>query len=587
MEHLGGNIGRGPSLWKHKDAISLLSITSMMVPENGASRTSRDDYVMTMDALKKWTEDTYDALSPFCSGSYANYAYSDMEDWEDKYYGNKAYETLVKIKSRLENSEIFNGAQRVRTEKDQNKRHGDGTEAMHRLETSGFRLARNDLKSERSDLCPDWLLNTAIPITPSEISISQFSDPDQIGSLPRIRDEGRIDQVQGKNVVLTGGTNGIGFSIALHLLRLGANVIATSQSSATCNERMAAISQIFSRFNPSQVGTFTCFAVAFDDVTSVKKLTTAIVTHFGFESGKVDILILNAVHNGSAGWSRNMAGVSKAVSVTHLGQFFLTMLLLQNNRLNLQSGRVVIQSSGSAFNMEEKDLIDLAIQRPGDPNSANGQVHTDVDEDGSLFQDVGIRTYSTTKAMNVAFALELARRLRSVEKYEKMRVFLALPPGTALTNLTSDYMNNPVYREEVLELENSDFLSPAEAALSCVYASVASLDILDYPPITHFVATEDFATLSEDEKLGIGTSERRLTWEYQKQPAVSNYVLGCQVGAIAARFRGIDWLRTNTTCNLWNWSVEMVNDATNGALMVRPGSGPLGDLFIEDCQVMV
>ena len=557
-----------------------------MVPEKKRKKTSNDDYVMTMDALKKWTEDTYRSLSPFCTGSYVNYAYSGMEDWEDKYYGKEAYKTLVKIKSRLKNSEIFNSAQRVGVKKAENERHGDSNNAVHRLETSGFRLTRNDLKSDRSDLCPDWLLNTAIPITPSEISISQFSDPDLDGSLPRISDEGRIDQVQGKNVVLTGGTNGIGFSVALHLLRLGANVIATSQSSDTCNERVAAITQIFSRFNPLQVGTFTCFAVALDDVKSVKKLTAAISAHFGFQSGKVDILILNAVHNGSAGWSSNMAGVSKAVSVTHLGQFFLTMLLLQNNRLNLQSGRIVIQSSGSAFNVEEKDLIDLAIQRPGDSNSANGQVHTDPDGDGSLFQDAGIRTYSTTKAMNVAFALELARRLRSVEKYEKMRVFLTLPPGTALTNLTSDYMNNPVYRQEILELDNSVFLSPAEAALSCVYASVASLDILDYPPITHFVATEDFASLSEDEKLGIGVSERKLRWEYHKQPAVSNYVLGCQVGAIAARFRGIDWMRTNTTCNLWNWSVEIVNDAAKGALAVRPGSGPLGDLFIEDCQIM-
>ena len=94
IEHLGGAMMNTPSLWKHRDAKVLISIEGgLLMPP---ARRETHHPVKLIDSLKRWLETVYSSLSPYFSGSYANYAYPEMQSWEEKYYGMDAYNKLVK-----------------------------------------------------------------------------------------------------------------------------------------------------------------------------------------------------------------------------------------------------------------------------------------------------------------------------------------------------------------------------------------------------------------------------------------------------------------------------------------------------------
>lgn len=578
FEHLGGAMAESKAAWNPGHSIGMVSLIAIM--QSVASKSDVDDAIMVDDILKRWMERSYASLDHLWRGAYVGYANPDAEDWKEKYYGDKKYDRLVEIKSRIKGTEIFDSPQRIEIytsiEPIQNGPLIDSY-------SENYRLARSKLQSKRSDLCPDWLLETAVSVSPA-----------QIFPLPKHSSEGNasvsflesmsFSTIRNKTVVITGGTRGIGFAAVLHLMRLGANVIATSQTTSKCQEISAKVYVALFRFSSKEIGTFTCMAVAFDDIQSIDQLVASLKSHLQSQSTQIDVLILNAAHSGP-GWAQNMNGISKSIAVNHLGQFYLTLLTIQNKMICLKSGRILVQSSSAAHFVEEKDLIDLTVQRQGDLEDTEGMIRIDERNPSAAEDDPSLRTYCATKAMNVAFALELARRLRSTKTHEGLRVFLTLPAGTVKSDLMMDFLSQSSFRSEMLKRQDWAILSPAEGALSCVYGAVASLDILDYPPLSRYVTEEDFANPTKEEMLGLARPDRRLSWEYQKrQQSIGNYVLGCQVGSIGARFRNIQWLRTNTTCNLWNWSVEVLNDATSGGLHVLPGQGPLGDFYVGDCQ---
>jgi NAD(P)-dependent dehydrogenase (short-subunit alcohol dehydrogenase family) len=233
--------------------------------------------------------------------------------------------------------------------------------------------------------------------------------------------------MEGKIVLVTGGTSGIGLYTALELARLGARVIIIGRDSVKCIDTVHWIKAQTS--NP-----YVEFLVA--DLASQVQLWEA-AEQFRARYDHLDVLVNNA---GGFFLRRKLSpdGIEMTFALNHLAYFLLTNLLIDLLRES-PSARVINVSSGAHYN-EHLDFDDLQLSRFYNP----------------------IQAYGRSKLSNVLFTYELARRLNGTHITAN-----AVTPGMVATEIWKKVNRwlGPVLSYYIQQVG----LTPLEGAQTSIY----------------------------------------------------------------------------------------------------------------------
>ncbi len=224
----------------------------------------------------------------------------------------------------------------------------------------------------------------------------------------------------GVNILVTGGTGGIGRELVRALAETGADVIVGARDQARAGAALAGLgAKVRARVRVQPL-----------DLASVASVR-ALVAWAGSEVRQLDALV-----NAAAVWPRqrrtSVDGFDLTFAVNHVAHHALTVGLLPALR-RARAGRVVTVSSG--LHARGRLAWDDLMQTAGGYN--------------------GTRAYEQSKLANVMFALALARRAgRSITSN-------AIHPGVVRTELTRDY-------PEIFRDTPARSLSTARAAAGCI-----------------------------------------------------------------------------------------------------------------------
>ncbi|XP_037037545.1 retinol dehydrogenase 14-like [Bradysia coprophila] len=190
-----------------------------------------------------------------------------------------------------------------------------------------------------------------------------------------LNDEIRID---GKVVIVTGGTSGLGLETAHNLASRGGRIYLASRGEKRGKEAAEAIRR------STGYGNVQFMQLDLGSLRSVRKFSET----FRKEETRLDILINNA--GLASHYNTTEDGFELNMGVNHLGHFLLTNLLLDLLKASVPSRIIVVSSIAHWIGIIERDNLNSEIYFPGI-----------------------IRAYSNSKLANVLFAHELARRLEN------------------------------------------------------------------------------------------------------------------------------------------------------------------------------
>ena len=178
--------------------------------------------------------------------------------------------------------------------------------------------------------------------------------------------------MQGKTIVITGATSGIGEVAAIRLARQGARIVFTARDRSRADDTLAKLKQA----NPGA-----------DHAAHMADLSTlAEMKRVGAELAReprIDVLVNNA----GALFNRRQEtedGLEMTFALNHMAYFVITNILLPK----LQPGARIVSVASGAHRSAKLDFNDLQSCR--------------------RFQ--GFTVYSTSKLCNILFIRELARR---------------------------------------------------------------------------------------------------------------------------------------------------------------------------------
>ncbi len=202
--------------------------------------------------------------------------------------------------------------------------------------------------------------------------------------------------IEGKTVLITGATNGIGLESAVVLAGMGANVIIVGRDAGRIEKALALV-KARSGVNAAS------YLCDFASLKSVNQLADDVLR----DVPELHVLINNA---GSVFARRTMTvdGVEATFAVNHLAPFLLTQRLLPR-LIASAPARIVTVASGAHYG-GTLDFDDLGLAR-------GYQI---------------IRAYARSKLANVLFASELARRVADSGVTSN-----SLTPGRVATNIWS------------------------------------------------------------------------------------------------------------------------------------------------------
>lgn len=230
--------------------------------------------------------------------------------------------------------------------------------------------------------------------------------------------------MEGKTVVITGATSGIGEVAAIRLAEKGARIVFTARDKARADDTMAAL---------RKAGPDADHALHMADLS-----TLAEMKRVGAELARepeIDVLINNA---GALFNKRQetVDGLEMTFALNHMAYFVLTNLLL--GRLNA-GGRIVTVAS-NAHRGARLDFDDLQSRR----------------------SYVGFPVYSKSKLCNILFNRELARRLSGTGITAN-----ALHPGFVATRFGND--SGGIMRAVLKVAKPIGAISPEEGAKTIIF----------------------------------------------------------------------------------------------------------------------
>src|SRR6478609_569622 len=179
--------------------------------------------------------------------------------------------------------------------------------------------------------------------------------------------------MQGKTVIITGATSGIGEVAAVRLAEKGARIVFTARDKARADDTMAALKKA----NPAAD-----HAVHMADLSRLSEMKRV-----GAELARepaIDVLVNNA----GALFNRRQEtedGLEMTFALNHMAYFVVTNLLLGK----LKPGARIVTVASNAHRGARLDFDDLQAQRGY----------------------VGFPVYSKSKLCNILFNRELARRI--------------------------------------------------------------------------------------------------------------------------------------------------------------------------------
>jgi NAD(P)-dependent dehydrogenase (short-subunit alcohol dehydrogenase family) len=183
--------------------------------------------------------------------------------------------------------------------------------------------------------------------------------------------------MQGKTVVITGATSGIGEVAALALAKMGARIVVVARSKARGEETLA-------RFRGSAPAI--AHALYVGDLLRLSEMKR-LAAEIAAAEARVDVLINNA---GAMFGSRKLTedGLERTFALNHMAYFVLTAGLRE--RLKAAPAARIVNTASDAHRGSTLNLDQI--------QSASGFG--------------GMKAYSHSKLCNILFTRELARRLR-------------------------------------------------------------------------------------------------------------------------------------------------------------------------------
>ena len=239
--------------------------------------------------------------------------------------------------------------------------------------------------------------------------------------------------VDGKTVLITGASRGLGFEAGLALARLGANLVLVGRDRARTE---AAVETVRSRIG-ARARFYLC---DFSSQASIRDLAAAVRRDHAF----LHVLVNNAggVHKRR---SVTVDGIETTFATNHLGYFLLTNLLLD---LMVRSAPARIVTVASVAHR-------------------SGKIHFD---DLGLERGYGIlKAYKQSKLANVLFAAELARRLDGTGVTSN-----SVHPGSVDTNI---WTGTPRWAKPFIALALRPWFLTPEAGGATIVQLAASADL--------------------------------------------------------------------------------------------------------------
>jgi NAD(P)-dependent dehydrogenase (short-subunit alcohol dehydrogenase family) len=225
--------------------------------------------------------------------------------------------------------------------------------------------------------------------------------------------------VQGKTVLVTGATSGIGLEASVELARRGARVLMVGRHPERTE---AAVADVVTRSGSKDVSHLLC---DFSSQADIRKLAASVRAR----PDPLHVLVNNA---GGVHKTRRLTvdGIEATFAVNHLGYFLLTNLLQD---LLVKSAPARVETVASIGHRRGSlDFDDLGFERGY----------------GTL------KAYARSKLANVLFAAELARRLAGTGVTSN-----SLHPGSVATNIWS---GAPLWAKPIIALAFRPFFISAE-----------------------------------------------------------------------------------------------------------------------------
>ena len=233
--------------------------------------------------------------------------------------------------------------------------------------------------------------------------------------------------MDGKSVLVTGGTGGIGRATAIGLAALGARVGITGRDPARTEAAAAGI-----RATPGSPAVDS-FAADMSVQAGVRRLAAQVLDTYP----RLDVLVNNA----GGFWAHRHVtadGLERTFALNHLAPFLLTSLLL--DRLTASAPARILTVSSGAHARGRIDFDDLQGER-----NYSGQ-----------------HAYSQSKLANVIFTYELARRLEGTGVTATV-----LHPGVVRTGFGAE--DQAAYLAVMIRVARLFMKTPAQGADTPIY----------------------------------------------------------------------------------------------------------------------
>lgn len=202
--------------------------------------------------------------------------------------------------------------------------------------------------------------------------------------------------LKGKNVIITGGTSGIGLATAKEFLKLGANVII-------CSNEISKGYSLMQEMNENNNLEYR--SLDLNDINSIHYFCK------NLKSLKIDFLINNAGVIFSE-LKTNVHGFDSQMMINYTGHFILTNCLIDLNILQSDS-RIIHLSSNAHYFASDIHMNDFT---------------TSYEQNYSTIQQ-----YGKSKLAIALFSLELNERLKHLPQYKDVKT-VSVHPGFVCTD---------------------------------------------------------------------------------------------------------------------------------------------------------